>query len=194
MSVTRASILECALSIPYRRRFVWIPDAWPGLASRPADDDGYPLVIVGAGPVEAELRQHAADVGLTKIKFLGALPDIDKVALFNLSYAVVFPSHLRSEAFGISLLEGAMFGKPMISSEIGTGTSYINSHEETGLVVPPNDPGAMRVAMRLLWDNPMLAGEMRRRAKQRYMEHFRAEKMVDRYINLYQEVISKRQS
>jgi O-antigen biosynthesis rhamnosyltransferase len=147
-------------------------------------------VIVGAGPVEAELRQHAADVGLTKIKFLGALPDIDKVALFNLGYAVVFPSHLRSEAFGISLLEGAMFGKPMISSEIGTGTSYINSHEETGLVVPPNDPGAMR----LLWDNPTLAEEMGRRAKQRYMEHFRAEKMVDRYINLYQEVISKRQS
>ena len=32
-----------------------------------------------------------------------------------------------------------MFGKPMISSEIGTGTTYINVHRETGLVVPPSD-------------------------------------------------------
>lgn len=154
----------------------------------------YPLVIVGAGPVEAELRQHAADAGLTRTRFLGALPDVDKVALLNLSYAVVFPSHLRSEAFGISLLEGAMFGKPMISSEIGTGTSYINNHEQTGLVVPPDDPGALRAAMRYLRDNPQRAAEMGRQAHQRFQTHFTAEKMVDRYVDLYREIIAKHRS
>ena len=154
-------------------------------------DTDHPLVIVGAGPVEAELRRHAADVGLSRIRFLGALTDVDKVSLFNLSYAVVFPSHLRSEAFGISLLEGAMFGRPMISSEIGTGTSYINSHEETGLVVPPNDPGALREAMRFLYDNPTCAEAMGHRAHQRYLNYFTADKMVDRYIDLYREVVAK---
>jgi glycosyltransferase involved in cell wall biosynthesis len=73
---------------------------------------------------------------------------------------VAFPSHLRSEAFGISLLEGAMYGKPMISSEIGTGTTYINIDQQTGLVVPPSDPQALREAMRTLWDDPQLAQEM----------------------------------
>jgi len=154
----------------------------------------YPLVIVGAGPVEAELRRHAADACLTRTRFLGALPDVDKVALFNLSYAVVFPSHLRSEAFGISLLEGAMFGKPMISSEIGTGTSYINSHQETGLVVAPGDPDALREAMQYLYDNPAGAAEMGRQAYSRYLRYFTAGQMVDRYIHLYREVITKRQS
>jgi len=157
-------------------------------------DLDYPLVIVGAGPIENELRSHAANVGLTRTRFLGALPDVDKVALFNLSYAVVFPSHQRSEAFGISLLEGAMFGKPMISSDIGTGTSYINNHGDTGLVVSPDDPCALREALHYLHDNPALAGEMGRRAHQRYLEYFTADQMVDRYIDLYREVIAKHQS
>ena len=155
-------------------------------------DVDYPLVIVGAGPVEDELRRHAADAGLTRTRFLGALPDIDKVTLFNLSYAVIFPSHQRSEAFGVSLLEGAMFGKPMISSEIGTGTSYINIHQETGLVVPPNDPNALREALRYLRDNPARAAEMGRQAHQRYLRHFSADQMVDQYTELYREVIAKR--
>ena len=78
-----------------------------------------------------------------------------------------FPSHLRSEAFGISLLEGAMFGKPMISSEIGTGTSYINIAGETGLVVPPNAPQALHEAMRQLWEHPEQAAQMGARAEER---------------------------
>jgi glycosyltransferase involved in cell wall biosynthesis len=154
----------------------------------------YPLVIVGAGPVEAELRRHAVEAGLRRTRFLGALPYVDKVALFNLSYAVVFPSHLRSEAFGISLLEGAMFGKPMISSEIGTGTSHINCHQETGLVVAPGDPGALRDAMQHLYDNPARAAEMGRQAHHRYLQLFTAGPMVDSYADLYRQVIARRRS
>jgi glycosyltransferase involved in cell wall biosynthesis len=152
----------------------------------------YSLVIVGAGPIEAELRLHAAQIGLTNLHFLGALSDDDKVALFELSYAVLFPSHLRSEAFGISLLEGAMFGKPMISSEIGTGTSYINVHGETGLVVPPNDPDSLREALRLLDNSPELAEKMGRDAYCRFQAYFTADQMVERYIKLYDEVLSPR--
>jgi O-antigen biosynthesis rhamnosyltransferase len=152
----------------------------------------YSLVIVGAGPIEAELRQHAAQIGLTNLHFLGALSDDDKVALFELSYAVLFPSHLRSEAFGISLLEGAMFGKPLISSEIGTGTSYVNVHGETGLVVPPNDPDSLREALRLLDDSPGLAQKMGRNAYDRFQTYFTADKMVERYIQLYDQALSLR--
>ncbi|AZD57978.1 glycosyltransferase family 4 protein [Pseudomonas chlororaphis subsp. aurantiaca] len=155
-------------------------------------DVDYPVVIVGAGPLEAELHAQAAALGLRNLHFLGRLGDEDKVALLQLSYAIVFPSHLRSEAFGISLLEGAMYGKPMISSEIGTGTSYINIHGETGLVVPPSDPLAFRAAMRQLWDNPGQAAQMGLKAEARYRQLFTADEMGRRWSELYQELLEEK--
>lgn len=148
------------------------------------------VVIVGAGPLQQELMQQAKLLGVNRnLVFLGRLDEEDKTALLELCYGVVFPSHLRSEAFGISLLEGAMFGKPLISSEIGTGTSYINLHEETGLVVPPNDPAALRAAMRLLWNNPEKAMLMGARAVARYRELFTAECMARQHSDLYREIL-----
>ena len=151
----------------------------------------YPVVIVGAGPIEKELKVQAAQLGLRNIHFLGCLSDEDKVALLTLCYSVVFPSHLRSEAFGISLLEGAMYGKPMISSEIGTGTTFINIADQTGLVVPPSDPVALRQAMRYLWENPEHAAEMGRRAEKRYWKQFTADQMVEEYVKLYRDLACK---
>ncbi|UZE11994.1 glycosyltransferase family 4 protein [Pseudomonas sp. B21-053] len=152
-------------------------------------DVDYPVVIVGAGPLEKELHAQAQALGLRNIHFLGRLGDEDKVALLQLSYAIVFPSHLRSEAFGISLLEGAMYGKPMISSEIGTGTSYINIHNETGLVVPPSNPQAFREAMRTLWENPVRAAAMGVKAEARYRQLFTADEMGRKWTALYQELL-----
>jgi rhamnosyl/mannosyltransferase len=148
-----------------------------------------PVVIVGQGPVEQELKLQAKRLGLTNIIFLGALPETDKAALLTLCYALAFPSHLRSEAFGISLLEGAMFGKPMISTEIGTGTTYINVDHETGLVVPPNDANAFKNAMLYLVDHPDMAAQMGRRAQQRYSDLFTAKKMSSSYLRLYREIL-----
>ncbi|MGN8274866.1 glycosyltransferase family 4 protein [Pseudomonas sp. SMV71] len=152
----------------------------------------YPVVIVGAGPLEKQLHAQAKALGLRNLHFLGRLGDEDKVALLELSYAIVFPSHLRSEAFGISLLEGAMFGKPMISSEIGTGTSYINIHDETGLVVPPSNPEAFREAMRTLWENPDQARAMGQKAEARYRQLFTSEEMGRRWVRLYEEMLEER--
>jgi glycosyltransferase involved in cell wall biosynthesis len=150
----------------------------------------FPLVIVGAGPIEADLRRHAKRLGLSNVHFLGPLSEKDKVAIFEQSYSVVFPSHLRSEAFGISLLEGAMFGKPMITSEIGTGTSFVNIHGETGLVVPPNNPDALREALAFMYSHPEDANTMGRNASRRFELYFTADRMVDRYITLYEELLS----
>lgn len=152
----------------------------------------YPVVIVGAGPLEKELHAQAQALGLRNLHFLGRLGDEDKVALLELSYAIVFPSHLRSEAFGISLLEGAMYGKPMISSEIGTGTSYINIHNETGLVVPPSNPEAFREAMRTLWDSPAQAREMGIRAEERYRQLFTSEEMGRKWLQLYEALLEQK--
>lgn len=150
----------------------------------------YPIVIVGAGPIENELKVKAKLLCLSNVYFIGYQSDEDKFALLTLCYAVVFPSHLRSEAFGISLLEGAMFGKPLISSEIGTGTTYINIANETGLVIPPSDANALQQAMIYLWENPNIAARMGNKARVRYYEFFTADRMVQTYIDLYKEIQS----
>lgn len=151
----------------------------------------YPMVIVGAGPLEIELKEQAQRLGLKHIHFLGALPEEDKVALLTLCYAIVFPSHLRSEAFGISLVEGAMYGKALITTELGTGTSFININDETGLVVEPNNPAALTNAMRTLWDNPTLTQTMGIQAEKRYNSLFTARQMAERYVELYENLIKK---
>ena len=149
----------------------------------------FPIVIVGAGPIEAALKKQAEALGVRNVIFLGAVSEVDKVALITLSFAMVFPSHLRSEAFGIALLEGAMYGKPLISSEIGTGTTFINIADETGLVVPPSDPFALRNAMQYLWDHPEQAAVMGKNAEARYWKQFTADQMVRSYVRLYQELL-----
>jgi len=150
-----------------------------------------PTVIVGSGPIENELRAHAQRQGLSHVRFLGSVAEEDKVALLQLSMAVVFPSHLRSEAFGVTLLEGAMFGKPLISSEIGTGTSYINIHEETGIVVPPSDPDALRAAMQRLAEDPGLRQRMGAAGLRRFEALFTAERMGTQYRNAYRALLAQ---
>ncbi|MFP1890411.1 glycosyltransferase family 4 protein [Lonsdalea quercina] len=152
----------------------------------------YPLAIVGIGSLELELRKQAEDLGLKNTHFLGLLSEEDKIALLQLCCGVVFPSHLRSEAFGITLLEGAMYAKPLISCEIGTGTTYINIDGETGIVVPPEDPGALRLAMTTLWENPLLAKDYGEKALARFNRLFTSEKMAQSYIELYQEAMENR--
>lgn len=156
-----------------------------------ARGSNYPVIIVGAGPLEVELKAQAQHLGLHQVQFVGRLSDDDKVALLQLCTAIVFPSHLRSEAFGISLLEGAMFGKPMISCEIGTGTSYINVHDETGLVVPPGDPQAFRAAMDKLWGSPEMCERMGRKAQERYDQLFTAERMGRQMAHMYRELLAQ---
>ena len=145
---------------------------------------GLPVVIVGSGGEEPALRAAAAEIpGVT---FTGQLSEVDKAALLALCTAFVFPSHMRSEAFGIALLEAAMAGKPMISSEIGTGTSYVNQDGETGLLVPPADSGALAEAMRTLWGDEAMARRMGEAARARAAKLFSIERTTDAYVDLYE--------
>lgn len=147
------------------------------------------LVIVGSGPMENALRQQAASLGLTNVRFTGFVDDGVKTALYAQARAVVFPSHLRSEAFGVTLLEGALFGKPLISAEIGSGMSYINQHLHTGLIVPANDPAALRQAMLQLHRDPALARKFGDNAYQRYCRLFTAQRMAGCYHKLYLDLL-----
>ncbi|UJR63063.1 glycosyltransferase family 4 protein [Dickeya zeae] len=169
----------------YYKGLSYLLDAMEGL--------DYPIVIVGEGPCEQELKAQAMRLGLKNTIFVGAIADEDKNALLELCYCVVFPSHLRSEAYGMTLLEAAMYGKPMISCEIGTGTTFINLHEQTGFAVHPADPISLRTALVKLWNNSSLARQMGNNAKARFNQFFTADRMVKDYMALYERVINKHQ-
>lgn len=149
----------------------------------------YPVVIAGSGREEAALKAQAKDLNLKSVIFLGEITELDKISLLKLTEAMVFPSNFRSEAFGISLLEAAMYGKPMISCEIGTGTSFVNINNCTGIVVPPNDVNALRSALDYIWENRVKAAEWGRNARLRYEKMFTGETMTSLYASTYKALL-----
>ena len=144
-----------------------------------------PVLIVGSGPEEGKLKKIAREKDIRNVHFIGSVGEEDKIALIMLSKVVVSSAHLRSEAFCISLLEGLLFCKPLISTELGTGTSFVNKNGYTGLVVPPADPLALRKAMETINKNPALCEEFARNAYIHYTEHFTGQAMTKAYEALY---------
>ncbi|NKB46687.1 MAG: glycosyltransferase [Legionellales bacterium] len=155
-------------------------------------DSDIPVVIAGAGPEQQRLQQLAHADGLSNVQFVGQVSDEAKMALLTLCRCVVAPAHLRTEAFCISLVEGLLFGKPLISTDVGTGTSFVNQQGRTGLVIPPADPNALRQAMQQLMDDQRLYTQLQAGAKAHYQRHFTSTVMAQQYVRLYQTLLAKR--
>jgi glycosyltransferase involved in cell wall biosynthesis len=149
----------------------------------------YPMVIVGRGSEHAALKTQVATLGLQHVHFVAEVNETEKRSLMRAAYGFVFPSHLPSEAFGIALVEAAQQGIPMISCEIGTGTSYVNVDGETGLVVPPSNPETLRSALDSFWEHPEQVNIWGHAALKRYEAVFRAETMAEKYLNTYESVL-----
>lgn len=151
-------------------------------AAKDVDAD---ILIVGKGPMENVLREQVASAGLTNIHFLGTVDDINKAALLEMCTAFVFPSHLRSEAYGLSLVEAAMFGRPMISCEIGTGTSFVNIDKVSGIVIQPVNASELKNAMNSLLLDEHLVATYGQGARAHFDSELDAKHMVKRYCTLY---------
>lgn len=150
---------------------------------------GARVVIAGSGPEGVTLQEQARQHGEANVIFAGQVTDAEKVALLKHCRALVLPSHLRSEAFGMVLVEAAMFGKPMISCAIGTGTSYVNADGVTGIVVSPESPAELAQAMIRLRDDSAMAHRCGLAARQRYEKLFSGEALGQSYAALYREVM-----
>lgn len=146
------------------------------------------IVIAGSGPELKALRQLTLENSWNNVVFAGQVSHQEKIALLRGCYSFVLPSHLRSEAFGMVLVEASMFQKPMISCEIGTGTSFVNQHEETGLVVQPDSTNELREAMMFLLQHQSVAERMGQAARRRYEKIFSGEALGRAYAELYQEL------
>lgn len=148
------------------------------------------IVIAGAGPELSELKQFAKRFPAAQIVFADRVTDEEKVALLRQCRGFILPSYVRSEAYGMVLVEASIYAKPMVTCEIGSGTSYVNAHLETGLVVPPASPRSLAEAMNRLLVDPATATRMGRAARQRYEQLLTGESMGRAYHQLYQTILT----
>jgi rhamnosyl/mannosyltransferase len=101
------------------------------------------------------------------------------------------PATQRSEAFGLVQLEAMSCGKPVVSTDLGTGTSFVNCHRQTGVVVPPNDPAVLATALRELLNSPEKRKIYGQNGFNRVQTHFHVKKMVESTIDIYRQVLCK---
>ncbi len=148
-------------------------------------------LIVGVGPMAEEWQQQAAAAGLNdRVHFLGEQPDPAVLALYHAADIFVLPSTNRAETFGIVQLEAMACGRPVICTELGTGTSYVNQDGVTGLVVPSNDASALAAAVRRLLEDPALRARMGAAGQQRAQTEFSIDAMLDRTLDFYREALA----
>lgn len=156
-----------------------------------AKQTGLTVVIAGDGPEAGVLHRFVQENDLNNVHFLGHVSDEQKYALIDLSIALILPSSERSEAYGMVLLEAARQGTAMISTELESGTSYINAHNETGLVVAPKNADKLASAMQYLSKNSGVVAKMADNAKERFLSNFTADIMAKRYLALYQAILAE---
>jgi rhamnosyl/mannosyltransferase len=148
------------------------------------------LLVVGTGPEGEHLRALTAELGLSdKIHFLADVGDDALVTYFQAADLFVLPSSHRSEAFGIVLLEAMAAGTPLITTELGTGTSWVNQDGITGRVVPPRDAAALAEAIGALLQNESQRAAMGTRARARAQAEFDLPVLVQRVMDVYHSVL-----
>ncbi len=149
------------------------------------------VTLGGTGPMEVECRALVTELNLSsRVTFAGDITDEDLPSYYQQADAFVLPSNARSEAFGIVLLEAMATGLPCISTELGTGTSWIVQDGVTGLVVPPKDPPKLAEAINKLASDVALRQQFGKAGLERIRTTFTPERMVSGIMEVYEEAIS----
>jgi rhamnosyl/mannosyltransferase len=153
------------------------------------------LLLVGDGPEGEHLHSLRETLGLDKrVVFAGAVDEGELLAHLAAADVGVLPSTLPSEAYGMALVEMLACGVPAVCTELGTGTSFVNRHEETGLVVPPGDPAALAAALGQLHGDPALRQRMGEAGQRRAREVLSVEAMMRGVEKAYALALERRQA
>jgi rhamnosyl/mannosyltransferase len=148
------------------------------------------LLLAGDGPMRAGWERLRDVLGLgDRVAFLGQVPDETLPALYRSADVFVLPSTSRAEAFGLVLLEAMASGLPCVTTEVGSGTSYVVQDGVTGLVVPPRDPAALAGALSRLVADPALRARMGDAGRARAVAEFPEARMVRRVEEVYRSAL-----
>lgn len=145
------------------------------------------FVIAGEGPLEPELRQLVDSLGLSeRVRFAGYVSSA--AAVLAAADVVAMPS--LSEGLPLVAIEAGALGKPVVATRVG-GIPEIVEDGVTGLLVPPEDPGALGTAIRRLLEDEGLRLRMGAAAAERVERHFDVHAMGDAYVGLVAELTSR---
>ena len=144
------------------------------------------LLIVGDGPLKNELLHKSTELNLgPKVVFLGDRLDVPEI----LKVLDLFVLSSVTEGLAVTLLEAMASDLPIVATEVG-GNPEVVVHDETGIIVPPQNPARLAEAMNWMIDHREEAARMGRRGKERVIEHFSIEAMVRQYEDLYESFIT----
>ncbi|MGY1735381.1 glycosyltransferase [Geodermatophilus sp. SYSU D00684] len=171
-----------------QKRLDLLLDAAPEILRRVPDSR---VVLVGNGPLAADLHRRAEALGLAEHPRFRILPFAPPASRYLRCLDVfVLPSDW--ESLPIALLEALACGVPQIATDVG-GTSEVVDRE-TGVLVPPGDVHALTdAACDLLTDGPRRR-RMAEASTVRYREAFTVERMVERTVAVYAEAVESRSS
>jgi glycosyltransferase involved in cell wall biosynthesis len=149
--------------------------------------------IVGDGPMRAELERQAEELGVAgRTRFVGEAGDEELPSVYRRAHLFVLPANARAEAFGSVLLEAMASGLPCVTTEVGTGTSWVVQDGLTGVVVPPRNPAALADAIRSLAADPRRRAAMGEAGRRRVEQDFTTARMIEGVEAVYAEALSAR--
>jgi glycosyltransferase involved in cell wall biosynthesis len=150
-------------------------------------DTQYQIIIGGKGPLEQELQQLIMDLGVQdRVELIGFVSDEVLPAYYAACEVFCLSSVVKTEAFAIVQIEAMSFAKPVISTHIpGSGVSWVNEDQVSGIVVERENPAALAQAIKDLLETKENYEQLAAGSLDRYQTHFTREKMVDKCLNLY---------
>ena len=148
------------------------------------------LLVIGRGGLEVELKDQVEQLAIgANVHFLGMRQDVPR--LLSVLDAVVLPS--LSEGLSLALLEAMASGKPVVATRVG-GNQELIDHGRTGFLVQPEDARDLAANLVKLLSDPEMMQEFGRQGTERVRQHFSMAQMVDRYRDLYVELLSPHNS
>lgn len=142
-------------------------------------------IVAGDGPERARLEELCAARGVSdRVRFPGRITD--KQGLLAAADLYCLPS--RAEGLGVSALEAMACGLPVVASRVG-GLAEAVVDGECGLLVEPEDADALAAALDTVLEDPDLARRLGEGGRARVAASYTAERMVERYEDLYREVL-----
>jgi rhamnosyl/mannosyltransferase len=150
-------------------------------------DEEYVILIGGEGPLTSELAHSIiANNVQNKVVLLGKIDRYELGSYFAACDLFCLPSIMKSEAFGVVQIEAMSFGKPVIATKIdGSGTSWVNKHESSGINVDIMDPVQLADAIKKITGDKALYQQYSTSARQRFTEYFHREVMLNKIIDIY---------
>ena len=148
------------------------------------------LLIGGDGPERQHWEALVKELDLAdKISFLGNIPDEALPEFYANGDIFALPANTRAESFGIVIQEAMATGLPCVTTEIGTGTSWLVRDSENGFVVPPNNPDALAYVLNKLVADPSLRQLMGQAGRQRAEAEFTLTTMVAQVEAVYKKAL-----